>query len=229
MDYVNGQAVVELKGMGKTFKDRQLFQNFNLTVMPGEFLVVMGSSGSGKSTLLNIIGLLDKPDPGSIVRLFGEPAPDINSSQARRLLRSRISYIFQNAALIDQDSVEANLKLAQRYSAALKEERAEEREAALLLVGLAGTQKQKVYRLSGGEQQRLALACMHMRPSELILADEPTGSLDPKNRDVVMEMLQAFNQEGKTLIVVTHDQNIARNADRIVSINEGRIDQSEVV
>lgn len=219
MDGTQKQAIVELKYLNKSFKDKQVLKDFDLTVMPGEFVAIMGSSGSGKSTLLNIIGLLDEADPGSTVLLFGQPAPRIGSAQARGLLRSKLAYIFQNASLVDQDSVEANLKLAQRYSSEPKKRWADQRKAVLSTVGLEGVEKQKIYQLSGGEQQRLAVACMQMHPSELILADEPTGSLDAANRDTLMSLLHDLNKQGKTLIVVTHDQRVAERADRIILLD----------
>jgi putative ABC transport system ATP-binding protein len=187
-----------------------------MSVLPGEFVVIMGRSGAGKSTLLNIIGLLDKADGGSSITLFGSPAPSIGSTRARALLRNKLGYIFQNASLIDQDSVEANLRLAQRYTSTPKARRAEERRAALFLVGLEGREKQKVYQLSGGEQQRLSVACLLMHPSELVLADEPTGSLDAENRDAVMALLHNLREQGRTVIVVTHDEAVAAGADRVV-------------
>lgn len=212
------QPAVELKGVRKSFGGRPVLKGFDLAVMPGEFVAVMGGSGSGKSTLLNIIGLLDRADEGSEVRLFGEPAPRINSSRGRALLRSKLAYIFQNAALVDQDTVEANLRTAQRYSGEPRKEWPARRKAALANVGLAGKEKQRVYQLSGGEQQRLAIACMRLHPSELVLADEPTGSLDAANRDVVMSLLEDMHRQGKALVVVTHDRAVAERADRIVTL-----------
>lgn len=212
-------AAVELKNLNKSFNGNHVLSDLNLTVMPGEFVAIVGKSGSGKSTLLNIIGLLDEADPGSTVRLFGERAPRIESAAARQLLRTKLAYIFQNAALVDQDTVEANLKLAQRYSELPKDKRSSSRKEVLARVGLEGKEKQKVFQLSGGEQQRLALACIQMHPSELILADEPTGSLDPENRDVVMSTLKRLNNRDKTVVVVTHDENVADMADRIIELD----------
>lgn len=213
------QPVVEIKGLRKSFGDKAVLKGFDLVVMPGEFVAAMGGSGSGKSTLLNIIGLLDRADEDSAVRLFGEPAPRIGSARGRALLRTKLAYIFQNAALVDQDTVEANLKTAQRYSEEPKKAWAANRKVALADVGLEGKEKQKVFQLSGGEQQRLAIACMRLHPSELVLADEPTGSLDAGNRDVVMALLEGMHRQGKALVVVTHDRAVAERADRIVMLD----------
>lgn len=212
------QPVVELCGVGRTFAGKKVLHGLTLAVMPGEFVAIMGRSGSGKSTLLNIVGLLDEADEGK-VSLFGKPSPRIGSAEARNLLRGKLAYIFQNAALVDQDSVEKNLLIAQRYSSLPKGQRATERKNTLKSVGLEGAERKKAFQLSGGEQQRLALACMQMHPSELVLADEPTGSLDPINRDVVMSALRSFNEQGKTVIVVTHDRTVADMADRIIRLN----------
>ncbi|MCL2137810.1 MAG: ATP-binding cassette domain-containing protein [Coriobacteriia bacterium] len=213
-----GQPIVKLVGLSKTYRQRKVIDSFSLTVNDGEFVAIMGKSGSGKSTLLNIIGLLDKPDTGSTVEIFGKPAPKPGSASARSLLRDHIGYLFQNAALIDQDSVEQNLATAQRFAHTSKEARKAERMSALATVGLAGMDKQKVYELSGGEQQRLAVACLLVQPCELILADEPTGSLDAENRDAVLELLHALRDQGKTVIVVSHDPVVAVSADRIVPL-----------
>lgn len=211
--------VVEVNNLRKSFKGKRVLDGIDLTVAFGEFVAIVGRSGSGKSTLLNIIGLLDEADAGSIVRLFGKPAPRLYSVEARDLLRTRLAYIFQNAALIDQDTVEENLKIAQRYSDKPRGYASALRKIALKNVGLEGMEKQKVFQLSGGEQQRLALACVQMHPSEVILADEPTGSLDPENRDIVMDIIDTFKEQGRSIIMVTHDRHVADRADKVVRLD----------
>jgi putative ABC transport system ATP-binding protein len=209
--------IVELTEVNKYFGENHVIKNFDLGVQPQEFVAIVGPSGTGKSTILNIIGLLIKADSGT-VRLFGELAPSINSGKGRILLRNKISYLFQNAALIDQASVLANLKLSQSYSRNSKIQKELERREALDEVGLTAELNQKVYELSGGEQQRLALAQILLKPNSLILADEPTGSLDDSNRDVVLEILERLHRRGKTLIVVTHDPVVYQRADRIIEL-----------
>lgn len=218
MKGVTNRAVLEIKNLSKSYGEKKIIEDVNIEVMQGEFLAIVGESGSGKSTLLNIVGLLDSADSGSVVRVFGRPAPRPGSRDARLLLRNKLAYIFQNAALVDQDSVEDNLILAQHYSRLPKKKRAVHRKSVLAQVGLGGREKQRVFQLSGGEQQRLAIACMQMHASELILADEPTGSLDPVNRDAVMSLLVGLSQKEKTLIVVTHDPLVASMADRVIEI-----------
>jgi putative ABC transport system ATP-binding protein len=213
------EVIVKLENVSKAFKRKPVIQNFNLEVKAGEFVAVTGPSGSGKSTLLNIIGILEAPSDGT-VWLFGQVAPRINSGRGRKLLREKISYLFQNAALIDQESVEAYLRLVQKYQKGSAEEKRNARLKALETVGLTVNPNQKIYELSGGEQQRLALAQIVLRPHMLILADEPTGSLDDFNRDQVLDILETLHKSGKTLIVVTHDSEVYGRADRVVNLVE---------
>ncbi|MDR2957247.1 MAG: ATP-binding cassette domain-containing protein [Coriobacteriales bacterium] len=212
------ESVVEMERVSKSYRDKKVLNALNLSVKKGEIVAITGRSGAGKSTILNIIGLLDIADSGTL-QLFGRPSPKLRSSIAQSYLQKKISYLFQNAALIDQDSVEANMILAQRYSDTPKRDRRQKRHEALSIVGLQGIEKQKVFELSGGEQQRLALACLLVQTSELILADEPTGSLDPKNRDEVLKILCGTRIHGKTIIIATHDPAVLTMADRIISLD----------
>ncbi|MDR2538909.1 MAG: ATP-binding cassette domain-containing protein [Bifidobacteriaceae bacterium] len=210
--------VVELKKVNKYFGGKHVIKNFDLEIARNEFVAVIGPSGSGKSTLLNIIGLLEKASSGA-VGLFGQKAPSINSRNGRKLLREKISYLFQNAALIDHTSVLANLKIVQTYTKGTEPQKANDRQAALDAVGLKVSLKQKIYELSGGEQQRLALAQILLRPNPLILADEPTGSLDADNRDEVLRLLETLHEHQKTLLVVTHDPVVWERANRVVALS----------
>lgn len=136
------------------------------------------------------------------------------------MIREKISYLFQNFALVDNLTVEENLRMALRYVKKSKKEKEEDMKAALVQVGLAGYAKQKVFELSGGEKQRVSIARAIIKPSTVILADEPTGSLDPENRDEIMSILEYLNkEEGKTIVIVTHDLEIAKRCDRIVKLN----------
>lgn len=211
-------ALVSARGIGKSFGDRRVLDGLDLDVARGEVVAITGRSGSGKSTLLNIVGLLDPDGFEGELRLLGEPAPRPGSKGARMLLRSKIAYLFQDPALVEEATVEANLKIAQRYSNVSRDKRPEARSRALAEVGLAGAEKQKVYRLSGGERQRLALACLRVRPCELVLADEPTGSLDAGNRDEVLDFFEKLAGEGKGFLVVTHDPAVAARATKVVEL-----------
>ena len=208
---------IEIKDMRKTFRDHTVFDHFSLNVQEGEFLAITGRSGSGKSTLLNIIGLLDTMDSGELT-LLGYRDPVIDSRIGRMLLRDQISYLFQNYGLIDERTVKANLNIAAYARPDGKAEKSEAMAKALKAVGLSGYEKKHVYELSGGEQQRVAIAKLLVKPARLILADEPTGSLDPDNRTLVLSFLRRLHEEGKTVLVVTHDGEVAKCADRVVEL-----------
>lgn len=211
-------SVCELIGVHKSFDGRPVLQDLTLSVAPGEMVAVTGPSGSGKTTVLNILGLLEPADTGT-VRLFGEPAPRVRSVQANRLLRTRLAYLFQSFALIDNATVDENLRIAQTYVKGNAAEKQARRRDALHRVGLAGVEGMKPYALSGGEQQRVAIARVLLKPCELVLADEPTGSLDAANRDAVLRMLLALRAEGVTIVIVTHDPVVARECSRVLELS----------
>lgn len=188
----------------KKFGDKTLFENFSLKIERGEFLAIMGESGAGKTTLLNMMGLLDSPDSGTVV-LCSQKNPAFSSRAAVGLRRRHISYLFQNYGLIDTETVENNMRIATHFKVVSRKKERRLIADALSQVGLQGYEKRKVYTLSGGEQQRVALAKVIAKSPQIIFADEPTGSLDERNRDYVMEILQELNHRGKTIVVVTHD------------------------
>jgi putative ABC transport system ATP-binding protein len=214
---MSAEAAIELSGVGKAFGSRRVIANLDVTVHAGELVAITGPSGAGKSTVLNLIGLLERPDAGTI-RLFGRPAPSMSSARGRRLLRTRLGYLFQNYALIDSDTAAANLAVAQTFSGAVSGGKKAARLAALARVGLEGMADRRVYELSGGEQQRLAIARLLLKPCDLILADEPTGSLDADNRDRVLALLSELRDAGKTVVIVTHDPAVAQRCDRVVML-----------
>lgn len=213
--------VCELVGVGKSYEGHAVISDVNLAVRKGEMVAITGKSGSGKSTLLNIIGLLETADHGDL-RLFGEAGPRVRSAKATRMLRFRLGYLFQNFALIDGESVDNNLRIAQAYTKGLRLGRQEARRSALQAVGLSNSGGQKVYQLSGGEQQRVAIARLMLKPCDLVLADEPTGSLDTTNGDLVLAMLRALNAGGKTMIIVTHDDRVAAECNRVMALPDPR-------
>lgn len=206
---------IELKNITKKFGDREIFKDFNLSVEKGEMVAITGPSGKGKSTLLNIMGLLEKPDAGDVI-IQGIKNPWSEKKQIA-LYRYTIGYLFQNYALIDQETVSKNLDIALAYVKTSNKKKM--KEEALQRVGLLDKLNHKVYQLSGGEQQRIALARLILKKNDIILADEPTGSLDAANRDHVLKILQSFNDEGKTVIIVTHDPEVANACSRVVTLN----------
>lgn len=182
-------TICELVDICKTYNNHTVIDNINMTVSKGEMVAITGRSGSGKTTLLNILGLLEKPDSGR-VKLFDEKDQRIGPLRRNRLLRTKISYLFQNYALIDNETVEYNLEIPLMYSKVGKKEKRKMKMAVLKRMGLEIALKQKIHELSGGEQQRVAIARILLKPSEIILADEPTGSLDAENRNEIMRILK---------------------------------------
>lgn len=211
-------TLIKVDGLCKSFGEKTLFQDFSMEVVSGEFVSIMGESGAGKTTLLNIIGMLESPDKGS-VSVCGQKASSFSGRSATLLRRTRISYLMQNYGLVDTETVEYNLSLSAHFRKMTKKEKKEAYSSALSKVGLPGYEKRKIYTLSGGEQQRVALAKIIIKSPQLILADEPTGSLDSRNRDTVLNMLKEFNREGKTILVVTHDPIVSSCAGRNIQLS----------
>ena len=209
--------MIELKNITKKFENKTVFANFNLQIDQNEMVAIIGPSGSGKSTLLNILGLIDKVDDGDYqFERYTNIKP--NSRLAQKIIREKISYLFQNFALIEEDTVLQNLLLSLKYVKQSKKEKTETITAALQKVGLSEYLNSKIYELSGGQQQRIAVARAIIKPSELVLADEPTGSLDSKNRDEIIKLLLELNAAGKTVIVVTHDSHVAEKCHRVLEL-----------
>lgn len=201
---------IDLQNISKSFGGQLLFDQFNLNIKQGEFVMITGQSGCGKTTLLNMIGGLEPLSDGKII----VDGLDISKAKnLRKYYRDTVGFIFQNFALVEQKTVEENLRMVHP-----KGRSAITFEEALQSVGLAHTLKQKVYSLSGGEQQRIALARLRLKNCDVILTDEPTGSLDRKNGQLVMDLLRQLNQEGKTVLMVTHDESLIIEGDRVVQL-----------
>ena len=209
-------TIVELKNVSKSYGDKNVLNNLSTKIEEGTFNVIMGASGSGKSTILNIIGLLDKATSGDVI-LFGKKNIRPFSMKAEQMLKNKIGYLFQNFALIENETVVNNLKLALENVRGNKKEKISE---ALKEVGLEGYENKKIFKCSGGEQQRVAIARLLLKPCELILADEPTGSLDIKNREIVVKLLKNMQELGKTIIVVSHDPFFEEIADNVIDLND---------
>lgn len=209
--------VIEVKNISKSFGSKRVFHDFSLDIKENTFVAIAGESGSGKSTLLNMLGLLDSPENGDII-LFGNVNVKPFSLQAQRLLKTKIGYLFQNFALIEEKSVAYNLNLAfDKEKKAVKDEKIQN---ALAKVGLVGYEQKKVFECSGGEQQRIAIARLLLKPCELILADEPTGSLDENNKQEIFSLLKQLQASGKTIVVVTHDKELMEIADKVIVLEK---------
>lgn len=212
---------IKLNNVSKKFGSKVLFNEFNLTIEQGDFIAITGGSGSGKTTLMNIIGLIEPCDHGS-VDVFKYKNVKPNSKQSGLVIRSEIGYLFQNYALIDDESVEANLHVGLKYQKVSKDNKVKQIADSLQRVGLKGYEKRNVFELSGGEQQRVAVARIMLKSSNIILADEPTGSLDETNREIIIGLLREMNEEGKTIIIVTHDPYIASQCKNVINLDENR-------
>lgn len=202
--------MITIKNLSKSFGEKKLFENYSLQINNGEFVIFTGVSGCGKTTLLNMIGSLEKADSGEIE----VDGMDITQKKNQReYLKRKVGFLFQNFALVDNKTVEDNLRLVKndcRSGVSIEE--------ALQMVGLSDKAKQKVYSLSGGEQQRAALARLIVKKCDCVLADEPTGSLDRKNADTVFSILEKINESGKTVIMVTHDESFREKGKRVIEL-----------
>ena len=200
--------MIEIRNLTKQFGKQMLFHDFNLKIEDGEFVVVMGKSGCGKTTLLNMIGGIEAYDSG-VIAVDGSVVGKRNTQL--NYFRQTVGFLFQNFALVEQKTVKQNLEMIKpRYRTGCTMEEALER------VGLADKTEEKVYRLSGGEQQRVALARLMLKKCSVVLADEPTGSLDRENADMVIQILKELNRQGKTILLVTHDPALQQVGDRFV-------------
>jgi putative ABC transport system ATP-binding protein len=196
----------------------------NLTVEKGEWVSIMGPSGSGKSTLMNIIGCMDKPTKGQVI-LDGADISKENNKGLTVIRRDKIGLIFQQFHLVNYLNALENVMLAQYYHSVPDEKEAME---ALERVGLADRAKHLPSQLSGGEQQRVCVARALINQPEIILADEPTGNLDDKNEEIVVDLFRALHKDGTTLIVVTHDPEVGEVAQRQIVLRNGKIHKETV-
>lgn len=209
--------MIVVEDLSKSFGSRTLWSDVGFTVDRGEMLALVGPSGAGKSTLLNCIGLLETADGGEI-RVDGSDITRFGRNARRRFRRDSLGYLFQNYALIDNATVSANLDAAVAASGAALRRRRREYEAALERVGLAGRARELIYRLSGGEQQRVALARLLVKKPTLILADEPTGALDEENEAMVVEVLRDMSRQGATVIIATHRDQVQASCDSLFEV-----------
>lgn len=218
--------MIELKNVSKIYnvggETLRALDKATLTIEDGEFVSIIGPSGSGKSTLMNIIGLLDTADEG-VYKLDGQEVEKYKQSEITRIRSKKIGFVFQNFNLISNLSARENVELPLIYQKLRKLERDERVKKALERVGLIERQNHKPSELSGGQQQRVAVARALASHPSLILADEPTGNLDSETGKEIMEMFKELHAAGNTIILITHDDKIAKQADRVISIFDGKV------
>ncbi|ECH3697141.1 TPA: ABC transporter ATP-binding protein [Campylobacter coli] len=211
------KELIRIKNLSKEFGKVKALDNINLNIYKGEWLAIMGPSGSGKSTLLNILSLMDDPSSGKYI-LDNEDLEQINEEQKITLRREKIGLIFQQFHLIPYLSALENVMLSQYYHSSVDEEDA---KAVLEKVGLSHRLSHLPSQLSGGEQQRVCIARALINNPEILLADEPTGNLDEANEKIVLETLQKLKNEGKTIVLITHNPELAKFADRTLILQHG--------
>ncbi|XAK48546.1 ABC transporter ATP-binding protein [Campylobacter coli] len=211
------KELIRIKNLSKEFGKVKALDNINLNIYKGEWLAIMGPSGSGKSTLLNILSLMDNPSSGKYI-LDNEDLEQINEERKITLRREKIGLIFQQFHLIPYLSALENVMLSQYYHSSIDEEDA---KAVLEKVGLSHRLSHLPSQLSGGEQQRVCIARALINNPEILLADEPTGNLDEANEKIVLETLQKLKNEGKTIVLITHNPELAKFADRTLVLQHG--------
>lgn len=218
--------MIQLNNIQKIFRTEEVetwaLSDLSLSVKPGEFVAIMGPSGCGKSTLLNILGLLDTPTKGSYL-LNGTDVSTMNENDRIDLRKGVIGFVFQSFNLIDELTVEENIELPLLYMGIPKKERRERVKKAMERMNIQHRDKHYPAQLSGGQQQRVAIARAVISNPKVILADEPTGNLDSKNGNEVMQLLSELHNEGTTIVMVTHSQHDASFANRIVKLFDGHI------
>jgi putative ABC transport system ATP-binding protein len=220
------EPIVQVKEASKIYHldgvSVEAVKNVTLDIREGESASIIGPSGSGKSTLMHLIGLLDKPTSGSVI-IDGKRAESLSENELAKLRNQKIGFVFQTFNLLSRTSALANVMLPLQYSKIKVSEREKLAKSLLEKVGLAKRMGNLSSQLSGGEQQRVAIARALVCNPALILADEPTGNLDSKAGAQILKILAELNSEGKTIIVVTHDQKIASYTKRIISLMDGKL------
>lgn len=207
--------MTELKNITKHYDTKTIFDYFNLIIEKNELVAIEENSGSGKSTLPNIMGLLEEVDDGEIIINHHSIS---NKKDALLLMRYDIGYMFQNNALVDDYTVKENPNIVLKYSRFNKKEKVNAVKQALTTVGLEGYENRKIYSLSGGEAQRIAFCKLLLKKPKIVLCDEPTGSLDETNTKMMMNLLLEYHHNGTTVVIVTHDLDVAKLCERVIHI-----------
>jgi putative ABC transport system ATP-binding protein len=218
------KAALEAKGLTKTYRDQGAevvaLNDVDLEVAEGEFVAVMGPSGSGKSTLLHLLGALDKPTSGDVF-IAGRPIASLSKSELAALRRDEVGFVFQLFNLIPSLTVGENIALPAMAAGQRPSAYKARLDELLDLIGLSGKAERFPTQISGGEQQRVAIARALIRQPAVVLADEPTGNLDTKTGDALLELFDACHKAGQTIVLVTHDPKVASAADRVLFMRDG--------
>ncbi|HAV39855.1 MAG: ABC transporter ATP-binding protein [Aquificaceae bacterium] len=214
--------MIELRGVKKVIGQEEILKGIDIEIKKGEFVAIIGASGSGKSSMLYIMGLLDRPTEGEV--FFEEERIDFSEEEKISKIRNqKLGFVFQFHYLLPEFSLLENVMIP-AIRLGMKREEARERAYELLRrLGLGGKENRKIYQISGGEMQRVAIARALINKPLVILADEPTGNLDSKNTQAVMDIFKDINSEGTTIVMVTHELELAKQAHRIVEMRDGRI------
>ncbi len=224
-------VVVRFENLCKSYflahSELQVLRNINLDFFRGEYVAIMGPSGSGKSTLLNLLGCLDRPTAGRYL-LDGLDISEMDDDTLSSIRGKRIGFIFQSFNLIPQLNIIENIEIPMYYQQVHKIERRQRAEDLANLVGLGDRIKHRPSELSGGQQQRVAVARALVNNPVILLADEPTGNLDSKSGSEILHLLDDLHQAGKTIIIVTHDSNVAARTQRSIHMLDGKIDRQEI-
>lgn len=219
------ENVISLKNIFKSFKDVHALEDISFGVPKNQWLSIMGPSGSGKTTLINILSLMDNPTSG-IYELLGKDVANLSQNEHLKIRRETIGLIFQQFHLIPYLNVLENVMLAQYYHSSVE---VEDAKATLDLVGLSHRFTHLPSQLSGGEQQRVCIARALINNPEILIADEPTGNLDEKNEGVVLDLFQKIKKDGKTIILITHNPNLGKQGDRVITLSHGKLINDEKI
>ncbi len=225
-------VLIQTRNLQKTYTqdgvETRAIRGIDLTINEGEFVAIVGPSGSGKSTLMQMLGFLDRPTGGEYF-FEGTEVHALTDEALARIRNEKVGFVFQAFNLLPKQSVLENIKLPLIYAGVREPERTKRAQKLVELVGLQDRAEYKTMKLSGGQKQRVAIARALVNDPKVIFADEPTGSLDSKSGEVILEFLQNLHAQGHTIILVTHETYVAESAQRILHIHDGLLDKDEIV